>query len=261
MHCCLTTCRWGRLYYQLSFFCEDVNLLSYFFFCEDVILSYCYIPRHKCHYALLLSLFAKSLTYISLLNTFNTFHQVPPFDIPTTSHYTGPWWAFTCIIHQCHYALLLNYPYYYFFLFLHIFFFFFLFTTWAGHDPWASHRPWPAPPAAKAPRRWSLPLCRAGTGTLFPLAPQGRSCRGPPSPAGPLYRPLPPIYFLAALSLWRPCTCPQPGWSPPDPLIVRTSHSPVGIFQLLSPAAGQIHVSVCQAHGPDSRGESRLQSQ
>ena len=51
-------------------------------------------------------------------------------------------------------------------------------TIRAGHDPWASHRPWPAPPAAKAPRRWSLPLCRAGTGTLFPLAPQGRSCRG-----------------------------------------------------------------------------------
>ena len=90
-------------------------------------------------------------------------------------------------------------------------------TRRAGHDPWASHRPWPAPPAAKAPWRWSLPLCRAGTGTLFPLSPQGRSCRGPPSPAGPLCRPLPPIYFLAALSLWRPCTCPQPGWSPPWP--------------------------------------------
>ena len=46
----------------------------------------------------------------------------------------------------------------------------------------------------------------------------------------------------------------------PDYLIVWTSHGPVRVLQLLSPAAGQVHVPVCQAHGPDSRGESRLHS-
>ena len=67
---------------------------------------------------------------------------------------------------------------------------------------------------------------------------------------------------------WQLCHCDDPvrvrsqGEVHPDPLlIVQTSHSTVGIFQLLSPAAGQIHVPVCQAHGLDSRGESRLQSQ
>ena len=45
----------------------------------------------------------------------------------------------------------------------------------------------------------------------------------------------------------------------PDPLLIPgTRHGPVDVLGLLSPAAGQIHVPVCQAHGPDSRGESRI---